>query len=388
MSGRREGLALVLAVTALLVLSVLTLGLLYVATQELLVVRAREAWFRARLGAESAVRAALAGWSTAEFRELPVGASRPVPGAAGVLPGGVRHGATVERLAGPLFLVRGEGWTGGEGGGSRAEAASAVLVRGIEPGEVWAGFAAAITSGGEVVVGGGGEVDGLDASAPPPGWPAALCPPTGGQEPGAWPGGAARPGIRVPDAAAVTAGDGSIHGEPPIAVDPGAADSATFARLGPLAWEDLEALADHIAGGALDLAPRYREGACDTAARGNWGSPLDPEGPCGDFFPLIFARGDLTIRSGAGQGVLVVGGDLVLERGVRFYGPVLVRGRTVVLEDAAIYGALRAGAHGASTVVDDGAVAYRSCAIARALARSPGLDRPLRSHARWWLPAF
>jgi len=188
-----------------------------------------------------------------------------------------------------------------------------------------------------------------------------------------------RPGVAVPDAALVrTAPGAAVDGAPPLDLAAHLADSSAFSGLGPLGIPDLARLADRVETGVLTAAP----GACDTAAPGDRGDPARPGSPCADDFPLIFVPAGLTV-AGAGQGVLVVLGDLELAPGAAFTGAILATGRLEIGAGATVTGAVRAGEASVA-----GTVRFDACALARALARAPGLGRPLRPAARTWVPTF
>lgn len=370
-----RGFGLLLALLVLLALGTLGTGLLFVSTQEGRVAAALLHTARARAGAESAARAALAGWRTSAYRALEPGGPRAAPGAAGTLAPDVAYHARVERLAAGLFLIRGEASTG-PGPGPGARASVGLLVRGLLPAEFTPDLPAALSAAGPIEVLPGGIVDGTGAAGPPEGWNPDLCPPDSalGLPPGP------RPGVLLPEDTPAPAG--AVQGVPPVARDPGLADATALAGLGPLGLADLAALADRTEAGAVAAAPRTAAGECDTGAPGNWGDPADPAAPCGGYFPLIFAPADLAL-SGAGQGVLVVQGDLALAPGAAFHGAVLVTGRITVAAGAVVTGAVRAGRASVA-----GAVRFDACALGRALASAPGLDRPLRPAGRSWVPIF
>lgn len=387
---------LVFALFVLTTLGLLTTALLFVSTQQRRIADARTAALRARVGAEYAARGTLAAWSTAAYRDLEVGGVRAAVGGAGTLPDGTRYDAGVERLAGRIYLVRAWAETGpvGPAGGS-VDAATAhasvrvgMLVRGIDPVEPWAGFGAALTVGGGIVVGADAVVDGIAVDAVPPGWTTADCGPDAADAHTAVFGPGPLPGIVAGDPARVQRdAAASVTGDPPIAEDAAARRSGEYERLGPLGAEDIAALADRVAVGSVELGPRYRDGRCDPVPLGNWGSPLDPYGPCGGYAPLVYSPGDLTVTGGAGQGVLVVDGDLALAGDARVYGAILVRGQLRVGRDAAVHGAASVAAMDGAGLVD-GEIRYNACALSRAFGRAPALDRPFRPGRRWWVPLF
>src|SRR5690606_10202024 len=80
--------------------------------------------------------------------------------------------------------------------------------------------------------------------------------------------------------------------------------------LGRLAHDSLLARIPPRAGGTVTPAPVVQEGRCVQDAPASWGSPSDPEGPCGGHRPSLAIDGDLVLDGGEGQGLLLVTGDL------------------------------------------------------------------------------
>jgi hypothetical protein len=335
----RPGTILILAIFALVALEALAAGMLFVATQERLVASAWADHLRTRLAAESAARVGLAQWDPA-FEELLPGGRRIVPGTEGELPGGVSYAASVERLEGDFFLLRGRAWRA-SAGRRHASAESAILLRGRDPAASAAEVDAAITGYGRLVLDRGVRVSAVPGNdATPPDCPV----PTPGLA------------LRVlPDSlqprSAVVSGEVGI---PPA--------HAAEQALGPLSWRDAARLADVVESGELHLSPSNDS-----------------------TFPLIYANGDLRV-TGAGQGILIVAGDLTIEPGAHFSGVIVVRGQFVA-RDATLEGAVRIGAAGGdASRIEDGSVTFDACVIARAFAHARALGRPYRTSARLWIP--
>ncbi len=127
-------------------------------------------------------------------------------------------------------------------------------------------------------------------------------------------------------------------------------------RLAPGAWMHMP-------------APIVRGGECATEQPGNWGD-LVRTGPCGSYFPIVHAEGDLSVTGGSGQGVLIVDGNLSIEGGFEFSGAIIVVGD---LRFGAGGGQLRGGVR-AARVVDAGmgtdsypSIVRASCALRAAL---------------------
>ncbi len=340
-----------------------------IAARAVVVAASRADAVRARLAAEAVVRAALTSWRAGEERALLLAGERALPPVLR-LAGGAEGRATVRRLGGDLYLVRGEGRAGA------ARAYAGALVRVLSVGSFLAAFPAALAAD-RVRLGASAGVDVSAPDAAPPPWGPASCDPAAADTVAAVFGGVARPGVA---ASALEREGADIAGEPPVAPAPPVADSTGF---GPLSWDRLAAAADRTESGPVHLAPADQAGACDRAARGNWGAPLDPASPCGGYFPLVYAPGDLRVLGGVGQGVLVVRGRLELAGDTRFYGAIFVAGAVEAEAGVTVWGAVRAGSASWS-----GRANYAACALIRALAAAPGLGRPWRTGARLWLPVF
>ncbi|MEX0892039.1 MAG: hypothetical protein WEB88_07695 [Gemmatimonadota bacterium] len=374
-AAARPGVVLVAVLLALLLLALALAGTLAVATQEAMLGRVEAATLRARLGAEGAARAALAGWQPEVLGSLPPGGSAALPWASGTGAGGVRWEAAVERLSASRWRVTGEAVVGPVLN-PLATGRTALLVATAPGPDLWAGLRAALTADGQLVLSGSAV---LDAAAPPRepcGLDEAAVDAAGGGGP--------FPAIRLGEAGQVELASGAT-------VQGGMEDDAAIhagmlaAGLGPLGTAALASMADRLEEGALTLAPVADGATCSTAAAGNWGAPLDPAHPCAGYVPVIHAPGNLELVAGAGAALLVVAGDLVVRSGVELHGIILVLGNLTVDEGGLVRGAVRlAGAR-----ADVGGGVFRdACVLARTVRRSAIDARPFRPPGRWWLPSF
>lgn len=190
-------------------------------------------------------------------------------------------------------------------------------------------------------------------------------------------------------------GEAAIEGDPSIRVDPSLADVAPWADLGGgLSYEDLAAQATvELAGGSSlgEIGPRRADGdRCAAGDPRNWGAPLEPGHACATHFPIVHALGDLRVSGpGSGQGVLLVDGDLTMDEGFEFFGPVLVRGAARLSgEGTRLRGALVAGelwVAGAGGGV--GTLRYDPCAVRRGLVGS-GVVRARPLAGLPWMELF
>lgn len=244
---------------------------------------------------------------------------------------------------------------------------------------------AALATQGNLQVGGASMIDGNDSF------------------PSAWDGycdtGAMvdKPGIVIDDADNISYSGNKyeIEGNPMLQEDP-TIDVESLLDFGDVTWDDLVKLAQieypstvTITGTAADstlVSGSYR---CNSSNSNNWGDPHNPAGACGDYFPIIYAAQTLRINSkGYGQGILLVEGDLEVQGGFTFYGPVYVKGE---LKTAGTGGHFNGGVVAAnvnldtSTVLGNAVVSFSSCAVTRAVLNNSALTRVRPLAMRSWV---
>jgi hypothetical protein len=139
-------------------------------------------------------------------------------------------------------------------------------------------------------------------------------------------------------------------------------------------------------GSVLSPAPRVDgRGECDTHTLGNFGDPLrvfGADSPCKLVFTLGYVDGDLRLVGGAGQGMLLVDGDLTLETGARFEGVVIARGSVRLESGAQLVGVVLAD----HVALEGGSIVqYSSCAVDRALVAGA---RPVPQPGQSWTEMF
>jgi Tfp pilus assembly protein PilX len=243
---------------------------------------------------------------------------------------------------------------------------------------------ASLTSGGANVVAGNATIDGNDHA--PAGW--VGCPPLD----------SAKAGIRTESDATVSAsGHPVIMGNPPVFKDPTLTDSA-FSVYGDVTYNQMAASATITLPAqnfASSIAPVVTNGACDKTVLTNWGSPTNPTGPCGGYFPIIHITGTGAVINGLeGQGILLVDGSISVQGGFQFFGVVIVRGSiktaggggtpahfwgTVMAQDTVSLADTTNNISGSANLM------YSKCAIIKALNKT-GVATMLRS--RGWVQLF
>jgi hypothetical protein len=365
-----RGFALATSVFALALIAALIAGVFFAARQEMRLGANMQSAERAFDAAEAGLESALSRWEPDGYDGLPPGGSAAFSGS---LAGGTgSFSGTVLRLNRSLFLIR----STGQDPSRDSRRSLAGLVR-LTP--VSLRFGAAISVTGQLVAGGGSIIRGEDQQPPGRDCPAA---------------GVAVAGAAVRDASALSvpgcADSSCIHGDPPVRVVPTLGDSASRAADAE-SWAALVAMATSIYddGATTNPAPAGTSSTCDTSDRDNWGESAVPPGVagCARHYPVIYARGGLRITGGRGQGILLVDGDLDVEGGFVFDGPVVVRGKLTVAGGG---GRFTGGVEASSAVLLPGGagsaeIAYSRCALADALL-SKASARPLAE--RSWVELF
>ena len=269
----------------------------------------------------------------------------------------------INRLTENVFLVRSLATRANPSGGQLASRSIGQLIR-LMQADI--NINAGLTALGDVAITGGAEVTGLDGV--PPTWvdPDVDCPPLGNVT-----------GVRHNDGKLTITGAGAIGGQPDSILDP-TLNTTDMKET----FNKLKVLATLIVNNPNPPAtvPAYTATVpprCDTKVEFNWGEPMVPDDPCFDYFPIIYHYGNLKLQGGRGQGMLLVEGDLTASGGMVFFGPVMVTGTLSTTgnsgQGAKFYGGVIAG----NVALDDlsklagGAlVSYSSCAIHRALQNS------------------
>jgi hypothetical protein len=370
-SRMERGFALAGAVFALVVIAVLVTGAFFVARQESSIGKNSATYERAFQAAEAGLNRAISEWqdSITTYNGLANGDSVAISGT--LSSSGGSYAGYIRRLTDELFIVRVTG-TDPTGTSSRTLASMLKLNK------VDMEFRAGLTTRNSLTIGGSSFIDGNDGN--PSGW---GCDATS----------TALPGILAKDTTQIDFSGctnmSCVEGDPKIAQDTSISDS-TFFAFGDTDWAELVAMATKTYPiGTINLSntvgPVGTTTTCTRSVLDNWGEPSRPPSVagCSTYFPIVYVPENLKITGGRGQGILLVGGDLEVQGGFEFYGPVIVRGR---LKTAGQGGHFNGGVMAAnvdlevSSVLGDAVITYSSCAIERSLqANAPGRLLPSRS---------
>lgn len=382
-SSATAGFALPVAIFALVVVGVLVTGGFFLAQQETRIGMASKNATQAVYVAEEGLSQVVMNWSANGYHQMPTWSPAT---ASGTTDGGTWT-AEILRTSPEIFFVRASG-TVTEGGAmySGANRQIGQVFRLIVPDLI---PPAAIATVGNLGVGGSSQIQGADTD--PSGW-GGSCTTTAED----------KPGILINDSTAVnpSGNNHTIDGDPPISEDPNlTADS--LLTFGDLTFDDLVAMADKTYPGSPTLTqflPDSTETStgsgvytCDTddVPDPNWGDPENEGAVCFDYFPTVYAPGNLSINAhDAGQGILLVEGDLTIQGGFEFYGIVIVRGtfRTAGTGGHINGGVIAANAELETTNVTGNAVVTNSsCASTRAVMNNAAFTQPRPLSQRSWV---
>ena len=311
-----RGMALAVAIFALVVVGALVAGAFFAGTQEQ---RVGENQRRVQTSfgvAEAGVQEVVLGWDATSNNKRPNYPPDSVAIATRVAPNGTGTYFGYSYKMGPnIFLLNVIGRdkstvAGGTAAGAGAQQRLGLITR-IAP--VQFGIAASLTTQGSVKVGGNAQINGADQS--PSGW--ASCDPPGPNQ----------AGVRDQGGQVSSNGNGTVSGNPPIVNDP-SINNNTFSDFGGATFAQLAARATiTLPGGNYATAPVLNgNGSCNKAVLTNWGDGLNPGAACGSYFPIIYLSGTTTLNNTQGQGILLVDGDLNIQGSYEFYGVVIIQG--------------------------------------------------------------
>lgn len=354
-----RGMALAVAIFALVVIGALVAGTFYSGWMEQNTGQNTIYASQAAEAAEAGLSEAIATGNGGMYVPLDIGQTLALGTQS--LGGNVSVTQSATRLTESVILIRALGQRTDAAGGVLAQRSVGTLTRLIQPDiEVHAG----LTAIGKVTLTGNSEVDGEDQD--PIEWasdPDLDCPPKDDKA-----------GVRY-NGTVTRSGSAVVKGDPNLDNDKSLTSDNI---LGNSTFEELKKLATLVlTGNVSGLAPEITASVpprCDTSVESNWGEPLNKLHPCYNYFPVVYHNGDLSISgSGLGQGLLLVEGNLDVQGRINFYGPVIVTGgvniRGTGTDDVKFFG----GVIAQDITLDDSKLSgnaevnYSSCAIRRAL---------------------
>jgi hypothetical protein len=313
-----RGMALAVAIFALVVAGALIAGAFFAGNQEQRVGQNTLRVQQSFGAGEEALNEIVANWQPQTYNKIGIYpadsfiiTNRNTVGLTG------QYGGVIRKLNNYLYQVditgRDNASASGAlfGGGARQRIGEFVRIRLLEM-----GIGGALTTRGSIKLSGNAAVDGTDHI--PSGWSATNCDTIGDTT---------KAGVRAPDSVVVQTGGGAhLLGNPPFLKDT-SVHSSTFTQFGDISYSDLAAAATlQVSPGTYKTNPNVSGGICDKTDPSNWGDGMNPAGVCGNYFPIIHVAGDITLNGDQGQGILLVDGDLSVQGSYQFYGITIVRG--------------------------------------------------------------
>jgi hypothetical protein len=311
-----RGIALAIAIFAIVIVGALVAGAFFAGTQEQRVAENSRRLQQSFGVAEVGVGRQVATWDPATLNVTPVYPAGSVTLADAATATGVYSGRIL-KLNANLYLidvtaqdsVSRSGRLGASGG---ARQRVGLLTR-IKPLQI--DIQASLTTQGGANLSGNAAVDGSDHT--PPGW--VDCDPVSDS----------MAGIRV-NGPVTTSGNAVVVGDPQVMQDPTLNDS-TFTTFGDVTYAQLAARATLVVQPAsIQTAPSLNgDGTCNKTDFRNWGDGISQNAPCSNYFPIIYvpgANGTTTLNGVQGQGILLIDGNLAVQGSYEFFGIVIVRG--------------------------------------------------------------
>jgi hypothetical protein len=373
-----RGIALAIAIFALVVVGALVAGAFFAGSQEQRLAenakRVTQSFGIAEAGMAEQVRQ----WDPVLFNQQPV---YPLDSAVVVQTTAPSrtgsYGGFVYKLNENMYLtdIRGSDSASRTGRvrGSGARQRLGMLTR-VRPLEI--DIQASLTTQGDVEVRGNAEVNGADQT--PTGWL------------GCDPPGDSMAAVRTNSSGDVsTSGNGEVFGD--VDQDPLVADS-TFRVFGDITFNDLVARAQvTLPGGTYRTEPVVTGGVCDRSDPTNWGDGLVSTNPCGHYFPVVYVDGDVTLNGIQGQGILLVRGNVDVQGSYEYFGIVIALGEFRTSGGGTSIAHFWGGVLASNASLDtqnlsgQATLNFSSCAIERAL-QATGVTAPLRS--RGWVALY
>lgn len=377
MRRRPKGIALMMALVCLLIIGLVTSGLVHLSLAETRRARSDASTVQAQAAADAGALAVVRDWQSLQPETLSVGAALPVLSTQW---DSATARTRVSRISPLLWHVESLGESGDSALHSLARRKISALFTLSLPD---LSLDAALTIRDSLALSGSAVISGVDSI--PPQW-SGGCTSTGS--------GAA---VATPDSTRICEGSCATHtgprlvGSPQVLQDSLVGAMARFQQFGAESWGSLTANAAIVLApnSVITPLPQITGGTCDRTASSNWGDPTGASS-CASYAPVIWARGDVEVRGGHGQGVLLVDGDLTLSQGARIDGLVIVQddlisgpggGQVTGSVMAADFRILGPGDH--SLLADDLTITLSRCTAQGVLLRSARLEPVSR---RWWVP--
>src|SRR5689334_12577371 len=372
--NNERGMALAVAIFALVVIGALVAGAFYASTLEQRTGRNSIYAAEAAQVAETGPMTVLANWNQYVNNNMAVGTTTSLGGSTMLNHPELGYSVSATRLNNNIFLLTSLGTRTGGVGDTLARSTIATLA--------WLSFVnanakAAVTVTKPITFNGNAfQVTGYDSI--PKGWDKDSL---GNADPNCSKG-ADQAGIRSATTTGANNGDlTKIDGAPDVVANDPTVNSDFFNIFGDVTFDELKKNADIVITATTPQtpAPSLMAAApfrCNVSDMNNWGEPERTAGyvkACSTYFPIIYASGSqLKMAGGArGQGLLLIEGDLEIVGGFEFSGLIVAKGGIKIAGTGnKITGALLAqdvDLGDKNTISGNTTLQFSSCAINKAV---------------------
>jgi hypothetical protein len=377
----RDGMALPMTLMAIVLIGIMVSGAFFVSAQEYRIGRGSLFQSRAAAAAEYGATATIAGWSNTRNQSLVPGDTVKKVYSLG---GFTFDTVTVTKLNNYTYSLVSDG-TVGTSSVTQARRRLGALLR---LAYLTIDYRGAVTAAGPLEVGtGAGSTALVNGVNEDPNYNASadICTYQGQDTVGVAAADAAQ--VTTANLGTITTGSGL-----PVKTDPLAALPATYTTFGGETWATLTAGANVRLDPNAVVSPQpvVSGTTCVYNTTTNWGD-IDHSKPCWTYYPVIYAKGDLTVGNGVGQGVLLVEGNLTITGNFKFVGVVVVQkfitasGLGNDINGAVLIGGTPATPPGRSTLGGDTKIRKSTCAVELA-SRGSAYLTPIKD--RSWADMF
>lgn len=367
----RDGMALAMAMFAIVVIGALIAGAFFASNQDFKIGRNSLVAQRAFSAAEFGLNKTMGEWDRSRNMAINVGGDMKMGYASG---DGALDTVRITRTNGYTYWLVSEG-IASPGTSQETRRRTSMVMRLAYP-AVKVGGAVTLAGGGTVK--GSAQVSGLNAN--PTGWNCADYP---GRD---TTGVAYAPGTTLSIQKA-----SNVIGTPQAYADPNAGVDGNYIKYGDESWNTLVKNADvTINTGSASPTPLDSAGTCKKSIT-NWGE--DWRSPtagtvtsCTNYFPIVYSSTDLAINQGRGQGILLVEGSLTVNGRFEWDGLIIVKddinkGNGTPIITGAVMARNANIADGSTDILGNATFQYSKCALESAMR---GSARLLPARGRAW----
>lgn len=368
--NNRDGMALAMAMFAIVVIGALIAGAFFASNQDFKIGRNSLTAQRAFSAAEFGLNKTMGEWDRSRNMAITVGRDSTMSYSTG---DGAQSNVRITRLNGYTYWLVSEG-VAGVGTTQETRRRTSMVMRLAYP---------AVKVGGAVTLAGGGTVKGSaqvsGVNANPSGWNCADYP---GRD---TTGVAYAPGTTLDIQKA-----SNVIGSPQAYADPNAGVDGNYIKYGDESWNTLVKNADVTISGTASPLPVDNAGVCSKVST-NWGEPwrtptAGAVASCQTYFPIVYSTTDLQINQGRGQGILLVEGSLTVNGRFEWDGLIIVKndinkGNGTPIITGAVMARNANIADAGTDILGNATFQYSKCALESAMR---GSARLLPARGRAW----